>query len=213
MKKQIWIRKCQTINNNPNCTKIITYKLKHSYERGIKNNTTCRSCGCFGRIFTDEHKQKLKKPKTEEWKEKMKGPRLNYRKENHPFHGKLRPNHSKFMKENNPSFSIETRKKQRISHLKNIENRIGQVIPNYNPIGCKIINEYGKKYGYNFQHAENGGELCIGGYYPDGIDLNKKVIIEIDESRHYINDKLLKKDIDRQLYLESLGYKVIRIKV
>jgi hypothetical protein len=109
--------------------------------------------------------------------------------------------------------SDETRKKQRLSAIKRIENRFGQSSPNYNPNGCKIIDEYGKKNGFNFRHAENGGEVCIDGYYPDGVDEMRKTIIEIDEKHHFdINGNLKQKDVQRQNYLENLGYKVIRIK-
>ncbi|MBT4732226.1 DUF559 domain-containing protein, partial [Candidatus Woesearchaeota archaeon] len=52
-----------------------------------------------------------------------------------------------------------------------------------------------------------------GGYYPDGLDENRKTIIEVDESHHFKNGELRKKDIKRQTYLESLGYDVIRIKL
>ena len=69
-------------------------------------------------------------------------------------------------------------------------------------------------YGFNFQHAENGGEVCIDGYFPDGIDMEKKIIIEIDEPRHYDkNGNLKQKDIQRQNYLENLGYKFIRVRI
>lgn len=63
----------------------------------------------------------------------------------------------------------------------------------------------GQNNGYNFQHAENGGEICIDGYFPDGVDQDKMVIIEIDEKHHFNVD-------DRQKYLENLGYDFIRIR-
>ncbi len=110
--------------------------------------------------------------------------------------------------------SEETKRKLRLKRLKSIETNFGQVMPNYNPNSIPIIEQYGKEYGYNFQHAENGGEVCIDGYFPDGVDLDRKVIIEIDEKRHFNTDGTYKqKDIDRQKYLEKIGYKVIRIKI
>jgi len=112
--------------------------------------------------------------------------------------------------------SKETKRKQRLSAIKRIEkNKFngGQMTPGYNPVACKIIDEYNKKHGFNFHHAENGGEVCIDGYWPDGLDEKRKTIIEIDESRHYKNGTLKEKDIQRQQYLEGLGYKVIRIKI
>lgn len=111
--------------------------------------------------------------------------------------------------------SEDTKLKMRMSAIKRIEFDInGKILPSYNPEACKIIDEYGIVNGYNFQHALNGGEVCIGGYFPDGIDEKKKTIIEIDEKHHFNSDgTYTKKDIQRQTYLESLGYNVIRLKI
>ena len=115
----------------------------------------------------------------------------------------------------NRNFTNKTFEKMRISAIKRIERTIGKKLkPSYNTLACKIIDKYSKKYGFNFQHAENGGERCIGGYFPDGIDEKRKTIIEVDEKHHFNGDGTLKKrDIERQQYLENLGYKVIRVKV
>lgn len=90
------------------------------------------------------------------------------------------------------------------------------LFPNYNINAIPIIEEYGKQYGYNFQHAENGGEYYVDGlgYYLDGYDKEKNVVIEIDESHHFNKDGSLKKrDIIRQEKIEKLlGCKFIRIK-
>ncbi|GJQ43746.1 MAG: hypothetical protein JETCAE03_32440 [Ignavibacteriaceae bacterium] len=94
--------------------------------------------------------------------------------------------------------------------ISKIEKRKGKICPNYNPIACKIIDEYGQKHGCHFQHAENGGEVCIDGYFPDGIDEKNKIIIEVDEKHHA---KTKNKDLNKQKYFEKLGYKVIRIKL
>ena len=115
------------------------------------------------------------------------------RNEKHPMFGK--------------HHSANTRRKMRESALK-------RVTPNFNPIACKLIDEYGKKYGYHFQHALNGGEVHIIGYSVDGYDKDKKVVIEVDEKRHFdCNGHLKKKDIVRQREIEGLGYKVIRLKI
>ena len=103
--------------------------------------------------------------------------------------------------------------RSRIALIKRIKNRKGQIAPNYNPKACRLIEEYGKKHNFNFRHAENGGEVCIGGYYPDGIDIDAKVIIEVDEAYHYKNGELHYKDVKRQKYLEKKGYTVIRLKI
>lgn len=124
---------------------------------------------------------------------------------------------------NNPMFGKkhkdETRKKMRLNTISRIKNSIkngGQIQPLYNSDGCKIIVEYGKKNGYNFQHAENGGEFYIKelGYWVDGYDKDRNVVIEIDESFHFNPDGSLKeKDLKRQKEItDFLQCKFIRIK-
>jgi very-short-patch-repair endonuclease len=113
--------------------------------------------------------------------------------------------------------STETKRKQRISALNYLESTKGQIVPRYNTKSIKIIEEYGKQYGYNFKHAENGGEFYIKelGYFVDGYDVEKNVILEIDEKNHFDNNgKLKEKDQVRQLEIEKLlKCKFIRIKI
>ena len=113
------------------------------------------------------------------------------------------------------SCSEETKRKIRLTTIKQIAERVGQTKPNYNPDACKLIEEYGKKHGYNFQHAENGGEFHIKelGYWVDGYDKDKNVVIEYDELYHYKNGSLRERDIKRQCEIEEhLECKFIRIK-
>lgn len=116
--------------------------------------------------------------------------------------------------------SAETKQKMRLSAIQNIEMRIkngGQIIPGYNRDACKLIDEYAKEHRYNFQHAENGGEFHIKelGYWVDGYDKVKNVVIEIDESFHFdSNGNLLEKDVHRQRKIEEhLKCKFIRLKI
>ena len=105
----------------------------------------------------------------------------------------------------------------RNTYLNNIRSRCGQVSPNYSLIGCRMIEEYGKEHGYNFQHAENGGEFYVKGlgYWLDGYDKEKNVAIEIDEKAHFDkNGNLKKKDVERQKeIMDFLGCKFIRLKI
>ncbi len=121
-------------------------------------------------------------------------------------------------KVDNISSTPENKKKKRINMIKNIEKRKlngHQLVPNYNPDGCRIINKYGLENNYNFQHAENGGEFYIKelGYWVDGYDKEKNIIIEIDEPYHFSNGNLKEKDIKRQNEIvDLLNCKFIRIK-
>ena len=86
--------------------------------------------------------------------------------------------------------STETKKKMRVSRLKYLK-LTNNVFPNYNFEACKIIDGYGKKHGYKFQHAMNGGEFHIKklGYFVDGYDKEKNVVIEYYEKRHKYREK------------------------
>ena len=104
-------------------------------------------------------------------------------------------------------------RKSTIDYLNSV---VGQVSPRYNKNSIPIIESYGKEYGYNFQHAENGGEYHIKdlGYFVDAYDKEKNVVLEIDEFQHFdSNGDLKQKDINRQREIEDfLGCKFIRIK-
>jgi hypothetical protein len=112
--------------------------------------------------------------------------------------------------------SKTTKNKQRVAAVNYIKKQNGQIQPRYNIDSISIINEYGMKHGYNFQHAENGGEYYIKelGYFLDAYDLEKNVVLEIDEPHHFRNGKLRKKDIIRQEEITNfLGCKFIRKKI
>jgi hypothetical protein len=85
--------------------------------------------------------------------------------------------------------SIETIRKIRLTTLNRIkESKLngGQLYPAYNINSIPIIEEYSKKNGYNFQHAENGGEYHIEelGYWVDAYDKEKNTVLEFDELHH-----------------------------
>jgi hypothetical protein len=217
--------------NCPKCGEEIFYMKNPERDRAEKRNTNCKSCANTGRIFSNEHKKNIGKSnkgkiRSEETRKNisktLKGREpwnKGLTKETNDIvkkHGESRkgqvPWNKGLTKYEDPRLkhSEETRKNMRLAALK----RNGVTFPNYNSVACGIINNYNKKYGFNFQHAENGGEVCIDGYWPDGVDEKRKIIIEVDEKHHFdVNGKLRQKDIQRQGYLEDLGYKFIRIKI
>lgn len=113
--------------------------------------------------------------------------------------------------------SSESKKKCRKSALKYLEKLNGQLCPRYNKDSIKLIESYGNDNNLNFQHAENGGEFHIKelGYWVDGYDKEKNVVIEIDENHHFDkNGNLKEKDIIRQQEIEEfLKCEFIRIKI
>ena len=86
--------------------------------------------------------------------------------------------------------------------------------PNYNVKACRYIDELNKKFGWNLQHAENGGEIRIVRYFPDGYDKKLNIVFEYDEPGHYKdveNNILNEYDIERQQYIiEKLNCKFYR---
>jgi hypothetical protein len=112
----------------------------------------------------------------------------------------------------------ETRTKMRLSYIAYLEQRLnngGQLSPNYNVNSIPIIEGYAHEYGYNIQHAENGGEYYISelGYWVDGYDSINNVVIEYDEAHHFNNDgSYIERDVRRQSEIQSLlKCKFIRI--
>jgi hypothetical protein len=103
--------------------------------------------------------------------------------------GKSNPNFG-----NHDPLSEEHKRKLRLSHINRIQQikLMGyQLKPNFNIGACKIIDEYGKQHGYNFQHAMNGGEYFIEhlGFWVDGYDKTKNVVIDYYENNHHHYNK------------------------
>ncbi len=98
----------------------------------------------------------------------------------------------------------ETKQKIRISAAKYVHNKGGAC---YSKTACNYMNELNKMYNWNLQHAENGGEIIINGYFLDGYDKDLNIVFEYDEPKHYkdVNNNILKeKDIKRQNEIISL---------
>lgn len=81
------------------------------------------------------------------------------------------------------------------------------VYPNYNKIACTFINQLNEEKCWNLQHAENGGEFEVCGYFLDGYDKELNIAFEYDEPKHYTDiDKciLRKSDLKRQNKIISI---------
>ena len=203
----------------PNCKNTMIYKNYNSWFSSKQRNTWCRTCA----------KEKISisvkiKMATPEIKIKISG--VN----NHMF-GKRRIQSDETKRKigeknkinmlgNIPwnkglKMSSEIRKKQRLSAIKRIErnnNNGFPIFPNYNPNACTLIEQYGKRNDYNFQHAENGGEFYLKelGYWADGYDREKNVWIEVDEKGHKYKkekDDLRQKEIEQFLKCEFIRIK------
>jgi len=101
-----------------------------------------------------------------------------------------------------PPFSDSSKRKMRQSAIIRLEERFGQLIPNYNTNACKFFNELNEKNGWNLQHAENGGEFYIKelGYWVDAYDRERNIVVEYDESQHYDKNGILKENDKRRMF-------------
>lgn len=185
--------------NCPRCGKIITYSRTWTFNRAETKQSSCVSCVQKERLpRTKEHCDsiskgkigKRRKPFSTEWRNNIRKARLGQK------------------------LSESTKKKLRLLAIQRIQRQHGQIFPNYNPEACRLIEEYGRKHGYNFQHAENGGEFHIKdlGYWVDGYDEEQNTVIEYYESHHYKDGKLKERDLMREIEIkEHLGCQLVRL--
>lgn len=98
----------------------------------------------------------------------------------------------------------EMKEKQRIGAISYIKETNGDCKPRYSIKACTYIDQLNKTNNWNLQHAENGGEYNILGYFLDGYDKELNIVFEYDEPKHYIdvlNNILSERDIKRQNYI------------
>jgi very-short-patch-repair endonuclease len=100
----------------------------------------------------------------------------------------------------------------RLSAIRFIKEQNGGCVPRYNPIACQQIDKYSKQHGFNFQHALNGGEFHIKelGYFVDGYDEDKNVVIEYYEKKH--RNKIERDEKRKQEIIDHLGCVFIELK-
>ena len=69
MRKRHWLnrknRKC------PDCSKLIYYTRKDSFDRAVGNNSVCKSCAQSDRKLTMDTIDKMKQPKTTQHKKRI----------------------------------------------------------------------------------------------------------------------------------------------
>ena len=101
----------------------------------------------------------------------------------------------------------EHREKMRIAALNRIKKQ--GIMVAFNPVACKFIEDFGKKNGYKFQHALNGGEICLSGFPVDGYDKDKNIVFEYDEPHHCNNKRKEKDKYKQQCIIEKIQPKML----
>lgn len=104
----------------------------------------------------------------------------------------------------NKKHKEESKDKIRNSTVEYLQSLYGDAITRYNKKSIDYINRLNEEKQWNLQHAENGGEIKIGGYFVDGYDKELNIVFEYDERKHYkdVHNNILKdRDIKRQNFI------------
>ena len=211
----------------PNCKIEMYYSNKYDLKYSIVNNKICKKCSGYnkrGKILykiTDEIRKKLsvsRKGKTpnkgkkwsNEYKKNM-SVRLMGRifSEEHKNKISVANKGKSFTDEHKQKLRIpkseETKYKLRVATINDLRKKgikMGYIgAANYNPKACEYIDKLNKENGLNLQHALNGGEVELYGYFVDGYDKDKNIIFEYDEKHHKSSSYKLKKDKIRETNL------------
>jgi hypothetical protein len=174
----------------------------------------------LGKKLTDEHKKNIALNTPDVWtgkkhsKESIEKMRVSSTGKKHSKETREKMSTDRVGDKNafyGKSHTEETKKKLRKSKSE-LMKKLG-VMPGYNPKACIEIDNYGKENGYNFQHAENGGEYHIKelGYWVDGYDKEKNIVVEYME-KHHDRPSHIKKDKKRkEEIIQLLNCKFIEI--
>ena len=176
------------------------HKTKLNLEKLVDDLFKCPYCGFTGtRIQTMGHLASCKQhPNKEEHDLAHKNQGKTYKKK--LASGEI--THGGFVKGSH--HTPESKEKIRKSVIQFRESLIGKPLVSYNKESIQFLNELSIKMGWHLQHAENGGEVRMFGYFLDAYDKENNVVVDYDEKEHYIdveNNILRPKDIERQNYI------------
>lgn len=90
--------------------------------------------------------------------------------------------------------------------MRNTFNKRNNYSANYNQEACSFVDDLNEMFNWKLQHAKNGGEVIIGGYYLDGYDKELNIAFEYDEKKHYddINKNILcEHDYKRMCFIHT----------
>lgn len=113
-----------------------------------------------------------------------------------------------------PERAAEMKLNMRLRLKKQIEETGGKMIPNYSRLACLHFDIIMEETGTFIQHAQNGGEFQILGYFVDGYDKENNIVYEWDERQHFNFDgTYIERDVRRQAEIvEFLKCEFVRIK-
>lgn len=171
-------------------------KLKKNYSLDEWNTLLTRRCpDCYTSILYNNPSNRYRADRKNAPCEKCQGERLSFKKTG-----------VRLTKQERNNFKIEaqikripiTKEKLRKARIKQIKENFGINFPNFNKKACEFFNQLNTKNGWNLQHALNGGEVEIGGYFLDAYDSSLNIVIEYDELKHKISKKQIARDLEKQ---------------
>ena len=175
-----------------------TRKKMSECRRGHKNSMFGRTGVNYGKTFSEQHKNKIS--------QSLKG-----RTFSDEHRRKLKENHKGML---NKKHTISAKQKMRLVTIKRIEQHKfngGQLIPGYNSLSIPILEAKANELGIpDLQHAENGGEFQVCGYFVDGYSPSKNIVIEYYELFHEKQEE--RDELRKQEIMNHLGCKFIEIK-
>lgn len=209
------------IRNCPDCNCEIFYEKRQSFLRASREKRVCNGCRnqivknkLSGRKVSDEKRQFLRSlrmgipswnkgiPMSEETKTKIskscKGrePWSKGKTFSSDYIKKLQDSHFGIPSPlKGRKVSDETRYKIRKSIIEGLKAK--NISQRGNPTACRFIDLLNESMGWKLQHASNGGEIEIYGYFLDGYDAERGIIFEYDEPKHHLKKKK-QKDQQRQ---------------
>ena len=188
--------------NCPKCGTEIVYRGKRPKEylkTAEKRNSVCSSCSQIGLKHPNIDPNTYRRGK-DHWNYGNNMSNESVEKMRKSLTGKrLAKEHVEKISKSNrgKKRSASFRESQRQNAITAMEKR-GMLFRGYNKDACGYFENLNKERGWNLQHAENGGEIEIIGYFPDAYDKDRNIVVEYDEPHHYNADGILReKDIIR----------------
>jgi len=206
---------CRAKKQNRKCDRCKRLGAKHSEETKIKMSIASKGKKKSPEAIENNRKSHLGLKPSKETLIKLKN---RWKIKDHPWIGRHHTKESRkkmsmnkkgvFSGEKNPMFG-KTHSKETVERISRL-NRIRMIEklkktmcnfhPPYNEEACKYFDILGEQNNWNIKHALNGGEHHVEelGYWIDGYDIDKNIVIEYDEQAHFNSDGSLKeKDIQR----------------
>lgn len=216
--KRLMLKRKYSVNTEffklcPSCCRKLFYYSKWSLIKSIKECSICKSCSKTNELNPNYRRKQSKKEK-EKRNSKLRTKKRFLKSKIKYSLSKLGTNNPQY--NNHEKKSTEHRRKIRLSCIKRIQEKLGKkrLAPRFSVRACDFIEKYGNENDYTFQHTLNGGEYYIKelGYWIDGYDKNKNVVIEYDEYNHWHRNNQKRDEERRKEIVDFLKCKFILIK-